>query len=193
MIREEFKNPMESTTFVEFVVQLGQTIERRSDAETSSAMTQEGLVPMCAKRITPPFPDPNPSGLCMCGCGEATGVWRVSDISQERYRGYHPRWIRGHNRRLANIPDDPNPSGLCLCGCKRETAIWSESCTERNRYKGNHALYISGHNIKDQSKQIYVEEDRGYLTPCWIWQATLSRGYGQKKVRGKIFLVHRLV
>lgn len=27
----------------------------------------------------------------------------------------------------------------------------------------------------------YKEEDRGYETPCWIWQGALSKGYGLMK------------
>jgi hypothetical protein len=32
----------------------------------------------------------------------------------------------------------------------------------------------------------YLEEDRGYVTPCWIWQLSIGRdGYGRAKRRGR--------
>jgi len=33
----------------------------------------------------------------------------------------------------------------------------------------------------------YTVEDRGYATPCWIWQRALdSKGYGQVRVNGRL-------
>lgn len=41
----------------------------------------------------------------------------------------------------------------------------------------------------------YVEEDRGYDTPCWIWQGGTSyrgdRHYGRKRWRGRNYPAHR--
>lgn len=38
----------------------------------------------------------------------------------------------------------------------------------------------------------YIEEDRGYLTPCWVWQrATNGAGYGRVRVGGRLLLAHR--
>lgn len=40
---------------------------------------------------------PNPSGLCMCGCGEATPIARQSDSRCGHIKGQPIRYIRGHN------------------------------------------------------------------------------------------------
>jgi hypothetical protein len=39
----------------------------------------------------------------------------------------------------------------------------------------------------------YVVEDRGYVTPCWIWQRAKSeKGYGNSYVNGKKVRAHRV-
>jgi DNA-binding XRE family transcriptional regulator len=39
----------------------------------------------------------------------------------------------------------------------------------------------------------YTVEDRGYETPCWIWQRARSKaGYGQTSHNGKLVYTHRL-
>jgi hypothetical protein len=42
---------------------------------------------------------PNPSGLCMCGCGETTSIAGASNPSKGEVRGTRQRYIRGHNVR----------------------------------------------------------------------------------------------
>jgi len=38
----------------------------------------------------------------------------------------------------------------------------------------------------------YIEEDRGYTTPCWIWQRSLVEGYGCLRINRKTFYAHRI-
>ena len=42
---------------------------------------------------------PNPSGLCMCGCGERTSLASCSDASVGNIKGKPLRYVYGHNRR----------------------------------------------------------------------------------------------
>ena len=63
--------------------------------------------------------------------------------------------------------------------------------------------FIRGHNSvgMDRSKPYkthYIEEDRGYDTPCWIWQLETVKpgrrttgGYGKMGIKGKYWLAHR--
>lgn len=44
-----------------------------------------------------PFPPPNPSGLCMCGCGTPTLIAKRAVVSQRIEKGQHARYITGHN------------------------------------------------------------------------------------------------
>jgi hypothetical protein len=42
------------------------------------------------------MPPPNPSGLCMCGCGQVTSVANKNDIARGDIRGQSVKFIRGH-------------------------------------------------------------------------------------------------
>ena len=44
--------------------------------------------------------DPNPSGLCGCGCGEVTAIADKTNAILGRYRGRHVRFLQGHGSRL---------------------------------------------------------------------------------------------
>lgn len=82
-----------------------------------------------------------------------------------------------------SIPD-PNPSGLCLCQCGRETSLVKTSNATRGEVRGHHRRYIRGHSAKKLTPQ-YIVEDRGYDTPCWIWQfAVMHNGYGLIHMEG---------
>jgi hypothetical protein len=38
----------------------------------------------------------------------------------------------------------------------------------------------------------YIVEDRGFVSPCWIWQGgTQRQGYGRMRVDGRIVAAHR--
>lgn len=50
-----------------------------------------------------------------------------------------------------------------------------------NYFAGEPARYIVGHvGTKPLSEDDYKVEDRGYVTPCWIWQRCVHKetGYG---------------
>lgn len=58
--------------------------------------------------------------------------------------------------------------------------------------------FIRGHNSygMDRSgpriKKRWTVEDRGYETPCWIWQLRIGKhGYGMLGVKGRDWLAHR--
>jgi len=55
---------------------------------------------------------PNPSGFCMCGCGQPAPIAPKSD-RRDHVIGQPMRYVHGHNRR------DPRPSVTvsCACGC----------------------------------------------------------------------------
>lgn len=60
---------------------------------------------------------PNPSGLCMCGCGLATPIAAKTDRAQQKVRGEHVRFAVGHHPRgLCGPPADVPPDAWrCLC------------------------------------------------------------------------------
>jgi hypothetical protein len=70
---------------------------------------------------------------------------------------------------------------LCGCGCGESVNWW----------RGVPRKYIAGHHRR-LSPVEYVEEDRGYVTPCWTWQRGTARGYGVAVVNRKTIRAHRL-
>jgi hypothetical protein len=69
-------------------------------------------------------------------------------------------------------PNDSIPYGFCHCGCGERTNI----------YHGRPYRYLHNHDKRSTGPE-YVEEDRGYVTPCWIWQRYVTiYGYGLTQV-----------
>jgi hypothetical protein len=84
------------------------------------------------------------------------------------------------------------PSGLCECGCGQETDIVYKTQSSRGIVAGEHRRFVHGHNTR-KSPVEYIEEDRGYDTPCWIWQLTTATGgYGRKFNGEKQIGAHRI-
>jgi hypothetical protein len=92
------------------------------------------------------FP-PNPSGVCLCGCGQPTAIMKHNDRSQGLVRGQPRAYIHGHHRRKRVDPHTgPNPSGFCLCGCGQKTKLAQRTLSGYE--KGQHLRFISGHSRK---------------------------------------------
>ena len=85
-----------------------------------------------------------------------------------------------------------NPSGLCMCGCREFAPVAKSNRREVGYIKGQTIRYISGHENRKNGPIMYIKEDRGYKTKCWIWQWCLSyKGYGVvSKVRDPSGLAH---
>jgi hypothetical protein len=109
------------------------------------------------------------------------------------------------NTRAGTTDNAPSGEGLCECGCGQLAPIAKVTRTERGQVKGQPVRFISGHNARgmDRSgprKVQHLPEDRGYDTPCWIWQRTKTKpnpkggagGYGKTRYKGKEYLAHRL-
>ena len=62
---------------------------------------------------------PNPSGLCMCGCGRPTKLAKCTNVARGFVRGEHTRYIHGHGgcrippqRRGVYVPYEPTANQL---------------------------------------------------------------------------------
>lgn len=78
--------------------------------------------------------------------------------------------------------------GLCQCGCGQPTSIPAKSSRKQGRVKGVPMRYVVGHANRGKALRTgpdWVVEDRGYLTPCRIWQHQITAGgYGRATVPG---------
>lgn len=96
---------------------------------------------------------------------------------------------------LANKPEGV-AFGECWCGCRRRVSIASSTRIAHTRFYGEPIRYIRGHSpVKSVYKPgpRYIEEDRGYKTPCWIWQlSTFPSGYGQAHRKSHPCRAHKL-
>jgi hypothetical protein len=88
-------------------------------------------------------PEPNPSGLCQCGCGQPTGPSPVTDLERNIFRGERQRFIRGHFTRTQEYRDEY---------CSRQGRHRSRSSS------GYVLIYTPGH--PDAWKTGYVTEHR---------------------------------
>lgn len=76
-------------------------------------------------------------------------------------------------------------ANYCACGCGTEIPLISK--------RHEPQVFAWGHNTRINLYEHYVVEDRGYFTPCWIWQGgTNHNGYGRASVSGRNQPAHRI-
>lgn len=86
---------------------------------------------------------------------------------------------------------DTIPYGFCHCGCGQKTNIATKNQTNRGSIKGQPCRFLPyHHHFKRTSPVLYIEEDRGYETPCWIWQRATTHGYGVHRRSGRSITAH---
>ncbi len=82
------------------------------------------------------------------------------------------------------------PFGTCFCGCLTVMGVHERNVASRKFFVGVPHRYASGHKLRRSPVRMIVE-DRGYKTPCWIWQwAHHPAGYGVMRINGKNRQVH---
>jgi hypothetical protein len=132
-----------------------------------------------------------PPGYCQCGCGRLTGLARENNVAKGWKKGEPLRYIVGHGFTKARLTDSEErarhrqlwedagiPYGLCLCGCGEMTTIATARRIDRGRIPGEPHRFVHAHGAR--RREIYHEENRGYDTPCWIYEGPSTRGgYGR--------------
>lgn len=136
-----------------------------------------------------------PYGYCHCGCGEKTNIIKWSNKPRGDVKGEPRRYINGHGSRIkpADFPDQ-----YCACGCGEITPRAKRTSAQMGVVKGQPLTYINLHHLNkirlyDNGFKV---EDRGYKTPCWVWQWCIDQGYAVLTVdspRGRVNnRVHRI-
>jgi len=69
----------------------------------SRGLTPKELTSMCAKRIMPSFPELNPSGFCMCGCGQLAPLAKQSLSRYGHVKNRPVKFIQGHHRMARSV------------------------------------------------------------------------------------------
>lgn len=129
---------------------------------------------------------PNPSGICLCGCGQPVPIateCRKGRGTCRLVKGCYVSYIKNHDKRT--VERIKNETGLCLCGCGLITPL--AKTPRRNHTVGEHRLYYSpGHRLR---KVAYVVNSD---TCCWEIPAASreKHGYGRIRREGKLWLAH---
>jgi hypothetical protein len=87
------------------------------------------------------------------------------------------------------------PATLCACGCGAPAPLAQRNNRRLGQVKGQALPCISGHNARGRVQlDRWHEEDRGYLTPCHIWDGSVNhKGYGRAQVNGEHTCAHRAI
>lgn len=80
---------------------------------------------MITKEIAEEFEEPNPSGFCMCGCGNKTKQFAYSSRRYGVAKGWHHRYLPGHHSTKSPIEYTVDPASGCW--------IWQKQ-VNRNGY-----------------------------------------------------------
>lgn len=146
-----------------------------------------------------------PYGYCHCGCGAKTTICPGTDRPAGHIKGEPHRFLLGHHlptpafldakrRNEALWVERGVPYGLCLCGCGETTRVADKTdygtSGRGRRVKGEPTRYINGHGNRKAVR--WLPEDRGYDTPCHIWQLRINdAGYGHTYYNGRYTGAHR--
>jgi hypothetical protein len=152
-------------------------------------------IPGHQPRLNPPghsldIPEPNPSGVCLCGCGQLAPLADSTSTKNGYIKGKPVRYILGHHLRKFDTPPPPNPSGRCMCGCGEPAPIAANTNHTTGAVKGEPQRYIFGHNKRFSAQMFSVDPTTG----CWNWNWSLSnRGRPQLSVGGRMRGAHRVL
>lgn len=90
------------------------------------------------------------------------------------------------------------PRGYCQCGCGEQTKPAPATRKNRGWVRGEPLPFAPYHGRIIPFETRYVVEDRGYITPCWVWQGCTVNGqnrpgpgYGILTLRHQKLLAHR--
>lgn len=92
----------------------------------------------------------------------------------------------------------PRSAGLCECGCGEPAPIAKRTDRRHGWVRGQPVRFVRGHSTRGRrvgprKADRYRVEDRGYDTPCWVWQLAKDRGgYGRVADGGVVRFAHRV-
>lgn len=124
---------------------------------------------------------PNPSGICLCGCGQAVSRAERTDPVQGTIRGCYRRFKHGHQKWTKYPAGVTERKGICACGCGEKTPIAKR--TARGNIRGYPMLYVD--QAHAQRKPYEIDP----LTGCWVIKSHRSDGYSRIR-RGNLVMGH---
>lgn len=95
------------------------------------------------------IPPPNPSGLCMCGCGQKTKIAKASDPIWGHAIGHPVKYIRGHKRKGSR-------ENYAVEDCGHDTPCWIWQGADSGR---GYRRYHEGATTKPAHRAIYEKRN----------------------------------
>lgn len=81
--------------------------------------------------------------------------------------------------------------GYCECGCGQLAPIAPQNHARYGWVEGRPLRFARGHSTRRKGPD-YLPEDRGYETPCWVWQGSDDGdGYGTVRRDRRTLKAHR--
>lgn len=130
---------------------------------------------------------PNPSGFCLCGCGQRTAI---ADETKKRgkygsVQGCYRPFIKNHDKRVRSGSGNQN-NGLCECGCGKLTPL--ATFTKYGNVKGRPRRFFNpGH--AQRSTHYSIDPQTG----CWLMKSCRPDGYIRLRRGGELVMLHRFL
>lgn len=121
----------------------------------------------------------------------ATPIYRKPYTPRTSYRCDPALITAAKSEYEAEIKKRGIAFGHCCCGCPGITRVPTQNVAARGWFVGVPVLFLTGH-ARRRSPIRMIVEDRGYITPCHVWQwAHHPAGYGVMRVNGRNQSAHR--
>lgn len=128
--------------------------------------------------------DPNPSGVCQCGCGGQVGTSKQGDRKRGLVRGGHFRFLPGHNQRRPEGAHKGKYRTLRRVGHPRadkngtvyEHVVVVEDAIGRFLPAGAEVHHVDGNGHNNAHRNLVVCQDKAYHKLLHVRQAVKAAG-----------------
>ncbi len=136
---------------------------------------------------------PNPTGVCLCGCGAPTRTARWSDVRHGYIKSQPLCYILGHShRKVRDRLPDIQEAPLCACGCQQPTQRSTRDNPALGYVKGEYHRFLLGHATRNTLERELAAKVQKSDDGCWLWTGSVRpNGYGRINYKHGVISAHR--